>query len=79
MCEPDAIVMTREQDDVELSFQLFDTLADGLAGHPQSLRSGAKAARPRDLEEDPDIVPVWTSDLSEFGGVLSFLSTVSRD
>ena len=78
MCEPDAIVMPREQDDVELSFQLFDALADGLAGHPQPLRCGAKAARPRDFEEHPDIIPVGPGDLCEFG-VLSFLGTVSRD
>ena len=57
--KPDTIVMTREQEDVELPFQLFDTLADCRARHPQPLCCGAKAARPRDLEEDPDVIPVW--------------------
>jgi hypothetical protein len=78
MRESDTIVMTREQDDVELSLQLFDALADGLAGHPQSLCCRTKAARPRDFEEHPDIIPVGPGYLREFG-VLSFLSTVSRD
>jgi len=78
MRESDTIVMTREQDDVELALQLFDALADGLAGHPQSLRCGTKAARPRDFQEDPDIIPVGPGYLCEFC-VLSFLSTVSWD
>ena len=77
--QPDTIAMPREQQDLELPFQLFDALTDGRAGHPQPLCCGAKAARPRDLEKDSDVIPVWAGDLSEFGGVLSFLSTASPD
>jgi hypothetical protein len=77
--KPDTIVVTREQEDVELPFQLLDALADGRAGHPQSLCGCAEAAGPGDLKENPDIVPVWTGDLGKVRGVLSFLSTVSGD
>jgi hypothetical protein len=77
--KPDAIVVPCEQQDLELALQMLDALTDGLAGHPQSLCCGAKAARARDFEEHADVIPVWPGYLREFGCVLGFSSTVSRD
>ena len=71
--------MTREQEDLELPFQLFDALADGWPRHPQPLCCGAKAARPRDLEEDADVIPVWAGERSEFRGVLTGVPVYEGD